>query len=73
MKEIRRLYLGIGDQVVHRYHPEWGFGKVIEEMNSEVPGGLSMVKIAFRDGNMRAFNNDIDSIFCCYYAGLRRY
>lgn len=73
MKEIRRLYLSLGDQVLHRYHPEWGAGEVVEEMNAEVLGGLSIVKVSFRDGSRRTFNNDIDSVCCCYYAGLRKF
>jgi hypothetical protein len=73
MKEIRRLYLSLGDQVMHKFHPEWGHGEVIESMDSEVPGGLSMVRVSFRDGDLRTFNNNIDSVFCCYYAGLRRF
>jgi hypothetical protein len=73
MEEIRRLYLSLGDQVIHKFHPEWGHGEVIESMDSAVPGGLSIVRVSFRDGNMRTFNNNIDSVFCCYHAGLRRY
>lgn len=73
MEERRRLYLKVGDRVFHSFHPQWGIGKVVEEMNSLIPGGISMVKIEFADGIMRVFNNDIDSEYCCYYAGVRRF
>ncbi|MEE9591605.1 MAG: DUF3553 domain-containing protein [Thermodesulfobacteriota bacterium] len=72
MEEIRRLYLQVGNTVIHKRHPEWGMGRVIEEMNSILPGGLSMIKIEFKDGTKRAFNNNIDSELCCYQAGIRR-
>lgn len=73
MKEIRRLYLQVGDRVFHHYYPQWGIGRVVEEMISTVPGGMCMVKIEFSDGSKRVFNNDIDSEYCCYYAGIRRF
>ncbi|MBI5287268.1 MAG: DUF3553 domain-containing protein [Deltaproteobacteria bacterium] len=73
MEEIRRLYLQVGEMVIHLRHPEWGTGEVVEEMNSTVPGGMSMVKISFRDGKRRVFNNNTDSEYCCYYAGVRRH
>ena len=71
-EEIRRLYLKTGDQVYHLRYPEWGFGVVIEERNSEVLGGMSYVKVTFRDGNTRVFDNNFANSGCCYYAGLRR-
>ncbi len=72
MKEIRRLYLAVGEEVVHLRHPEWGVGVVVEEINSNVPGGISMIKIEFTRGGVKTFNNDIDSLWCCYHAGVRR-
>jgi hypothetical protein len=72
-REIRRLYLSLGEEVVHLRHPEWGIGKVIEERNSTVPGGLSMVRIEFGNVGLKAFNNNIDSLYCCYHAGVRRH
>ena len=71
-EEIRRLYLKAGDQVVHLRFPEWGFGVVEEECNSGILGGMSYVKIVFRDGAMRIFDNNFDNPCCCYYAGIRR-
>ena len=72
-EETRRLYLKPGDQVTHLRYPEWGFGVVIEEMNSNVLGGISYVRIAFRDGHIRIFDNNIDNSCCCYHAGIRRF
>jgi len=71
-EEIRRLYLKTGDNVIHLRFPEWGFGVVMEERNSQILGGMSYVKIAFRDGYTRAFDNNFANSFCCYYAGIRR-
>lgn len=70
--ETRRLYLSVGEEVVHLRHPEWGAGKVIEEMNSTVPGGVSMVKIDFKNAGSKTFDNNIKSLCCCYHAGVRR-
>ena len=71
-EEIRRLYLKPGDQVVHLRYPEWGFGVVTEERNSEVLGGISYVKISFLDGQTRIFDNNFDNSCCCYYSGIRK-
>ena len=71
-REVRRLYLSVGETVVHLHHPEWGTGLVVEEINSTVPGGMSMVRIEFKHAGLKTFNNDIDSLYCCYYAGIRR-
>lgn len=71
-EEIRRLYLQVGDQVTHHRFPEWGYGAVIEEMNSQIVGGSSYVKIAFRDGRTRVFDNNFANPCCCYHAGIRR-
>jgi hypothetical protein len=72
-KEIRRLYLSLGEEVVHLRHPEWGIGRVIEERNSTLPGGLSMVRVEFGNVGLKTFNNNIDSLYCCYHAGVRRH
>ena len=72
MEEIRHLYLKVGDWVVHRRYPEWGSGLVVEERNSSVQGGSSYVKVAFRDGQTRIFDNNFKNATCCYHAGLRR-
>ncbi len=71
-EEIRRLYLKTGDQVLHLRFPEWGFGVVTEERNSQILGGMSYVKIAFRDGRTRVFDNNFANSFCCYHSGIRR-
>jgi hypothetical protein len=72
MEERRCLYLKVGDWVVHHKYPEWGAGRVVEEQNSSVVGGLSLVKIAFFDGQTRVFDNNFKNVSCCYHAGLRR-
>ena len=72
MEETRFLYLKVGDWVVHHRYPEWGSGLVVEEKNSVVQGGSSYVKIIFRDGEMRIFDNNFKNATCCYHAGLRR-
>jgi hypothetical protein len=72
MEERRFLYLKVGDWVVHPKYPEWGAGLVVEEQNSSVVGGLSLVKITFGDGQTRIFDNNFKNTTCCYHAGLRR-
>lgn len=67
-----RLFLQVGDSVTHRDYGEWGEGKVVEEMTSTIPGGTCLVRILFRDGRQRTFNNDLDSQMCCYYMGMRK-
>jgi len=67
----RRLYLQLGDRVIHHRYPEWGVGQVVEEWASSLSGGLCMVRILFRDGEERSFINDLDDYNCGYYAGLR--
>lgn len=68
---IRRLYLKLGDWVIHHQYPEWGEGVVVEERNSQMMGGLCMVRIVFNDGKERSFINNMDDHNCCYYAGIR--
>ena len=67
-----RLYLRLGDKVVHLNYSEWGRGVVVEEMTSVLVGGTCLVRILFEDGQQRTFNNDLDSDICCYYFGIRR-
>ncbi len=69
----KRLYLRLGDKVIHQAYQEWGIGIVVEEMTSRVPGGTCLVRILFEDGQQRTFNNDMDNQMCCYYFGVRRY
>ncbi|MFQ5464458.1 MAG: DUF3553 domain-containing protein [Thermodesulfobacteriota bacterium] len=73
LREVRRLYLAVGEEVIHLAHPEWGVGKVIEELNSTVAGGSSMVRVEFANLEVKTFNNDVDSPHCCYHAGVRRH
>lgn len=70
--EKRKLYLSVGEAVIHLRHPEWGAGKVVEEMNSIIPGGISMIRVVFRYGGQRIFDNNLESLCCCYHAGVRR-
>ncbi len=72
MEERRHLYLKVGDWVIHHRYPEWGAGVVVEEQNSSVLGGLSLIKITFCDGQTRIFDNNFKNATCCYHAGLRR-
>jgi hypothetical protein len=68
----KRLYLRLGDKVLHRDYGQWGPGVVVEEMTSRVPGGTCLVRIDFQDGRQRTFNNDLDNETCCYFFGLRK-
>lgn len=70
--EIRKLYLSVGEDVVHLHHPEWGQGRVVEEMNSTIPGGISFIRIEFKYAGKRTFDNNLESLWCCYHAGIRR-
>lgn len=72
MNGEHRLYLRLGDQVIHANYGEWGGGVVVEEMTSVLVGGTCLVRILFEDGQQRTFNNDLDSELCCYYFGVRR-
>jgi hypothetical protein len=69
----KRLYLRLGDKVLHRDYGQWGYGIVVEEMTSSVPGGTCLVRIDFDDGRQRTFNNDLDNETCCYYFGVRKF
>jgi hypothetical protein len=68
----KRIYLRLGDTVVHSVHEEWGDGVVVEEMTSSVEGGTCLVRILFDDGCQRTFNNDLDNELCCYFFGVRK-
>ncbi len=72
MHDRPRLYLRLGDKVIHLRYGEWGEGAVVEEMTSVLVGGTCLVRILFEDGQQRTFNNDLDSDICCYYFGIRR-
>ena len=74
-KEVdrRRLFLRVGDEVCHDSYHQWGIGVVVEVMTSTVPGGTCLARIRFQDGQLRVFDNDMDSEKCCYYFGVRRY
>jgi hypothetical protein len=72
MEKDYSLYLKVGDQVFHKHYLRWGMGVVVEERTSEVPGGFCYVRISFRDGNTRVFDNNFKSDSCCYYAGIRK-
>jgi hypothetical protein len=67
----RRLFLKIGDRVVHPKFPQWGVGLVVEEKTSNLSGGISFVRVSFNDGMERCFMNDLNNYNCCYYAGVR--
>lgn len=68
-----RLYLRVGDFVVHPRYEEWGAGKVVEEMTSVIEGGTCLVRVNFEDGQQRTFDNNLDSPSCCYFFGIRRH
>jgi hypothetical protein len=68
----KRIYLRLGDRVVHRSNEQWGDGVVVEEMTSTVPGGTCLVRIKFDDGRQRTFNNDMDNELCCYFFGIHK-
>ncbi|RMG57050.1 MAG: DUF3553 domain-containing protein [Deltaproteobacteria bacterium] len=72
MKHYRKLFLKTGDLVVHIHYPQWGIGEVVESTESVLAGGGCYVKVIFEDGDLRIFNNDLESEWCCYYFGIRR-
>ena len=73
LSEGKRLFLRVGDEVSHLHYEQWGIGVVMEVMTSSVPGGTCLARVRFQDGQLRCFNNDLDSEACCYYFGVRRY
>ena len=70
--KTRKLFLSLGTEVIHLRHPEWGIGTVVEEKNSNVRGGISFVKINFARAGDKTFDNNVESIYCCYHAGIRK-
>jgi hypothetical protein len=68
---VRRLYLKLGDRVIHRRYPQWGNGEVVEERTAVTDGGMCFVRIVFADGQERSFINNLDDVNCCYYTGIR--
>ncbi len=67
----QRLYLRVGDHVIHMRYPQWGQGNVVEVKTSIVAGGFCLARILFGDGVERSFNNSLDDYSCCYFSGLR--
>lgn len=72
MRKEYSLYLKVGDVVFHKKEFRWGRGIVVEERRSELPGGFCYVRISFKDGKVRVFDNNFHSDGCCYYAGIRK-
>jgi hypothetical protein len=68
---VQRLFLRLGDQVIHLRYPQWGVGVVVEQRSSTMAGGMCIARVTFRDGVERSFINDLDDYNCCYYAGVR--
>ncbi len=71
MSAKHRLYLRVGDYVIHRHYEEWGTGEVVEEMTSVLEGGTCLARVNFEDGQQRTFDNNLDSQSCCYFFGVR--
>jgi len=69
-KSGKHAYLRVGDKVFHKKFKSWGGGIVMETRASEVPGGMCYARILFQDGKERVFDNDFDSVCCCYYTGI---
>lgn len=69
----RRLFLDVGDVVVHEHFRRWGTGRVVEVRTSVLEGGPALVRILFQDGRERTFFNDMDDEQCCYHLGMRFY
>ncbi len=68
---LRRLYLKLGDRVIHQRYPRWGNGEVVEERTAVTDGGMCFVRVMFTDGQERSFINNLDDLNCCYYTGIR--
>jgi len=69
-KSDKHTFLRVGDKVFHKKFKSWGGGIVIETKSSDLPGGMCFVRILFQDGKHRIFDNNFDSICCCYYTGI---
>ena len=72
LDDEKRLFLRLGDRVLHADYEEWGVGAVVEVMTSIVPGGTCIVRILFEDGRQRTFINDMDNELCCCYRGVKK-
>ncbi len=68
---MQRLFLKLGDQVIHLRYPQWGVGMVVEQRSSTMEGGICIARVSFHDGVERSFINDLDNYNCCYYSGIR--
>ncbi len=66
----KHTYLRVGDKVYHKNYRSWGGGIVVETWSSDLPGGLCFVRILFRDGKQRVFDNSYDSASCCCHTGI---
>jgi hypothetical protein len=69
-KSERHTYLRVGDKVFHKKFKSWGGGIVMETWVSDLPGGMCYVRILFQDGKQRVFDNNFDSVYCCYHTGI---
>jgi hypothetical protein len=69
-KTEKHTYLHVGDKVVHKKFKSWGGGMVMETWASDLPGGMCYARILFQDGKQRVFDNNFDSVCCCYYTGI---
>jgi hypothetical protein len=69
-KSNKRTYLRVGDKVFHKKFKSWGGGIVLETWSSDLPGGTCFVRILFQDGKQRVFDNNFDSVCCCYHTGV---
>jgi hypothetical protein len=69
-KTEKHTYLRVGDKVYHKKFKSWGGGMVMETWASDLPGGMCYVRILFQDGKQRVFDNNFDSVCCCYYTGI---
>jgi hypothetical protein len=68
----KRLYLRLGDRVVHVDHEEGGPGAGVEEMTSTLEGGTCHERVLFAVGTKRTFHNDKDHEMCCHRFGVRK-
>ena len=66
----KHTYLRVGDKVFHKKFKYWGGGIVLETWSSDLPGGTCFVRILFQDGKQRVFDNNFDSVCCCYHTGI---
>ena len=69
-KREKHTFLRVGDKVVHKRFKSWGGGMVTETWASDLPGGMCYARILFQDGKQRVFDNDFDSVCCCYHTGI---